>query len=310
MHTIEIPDNKKTISIPEHWDECTPDQLAMILQRAYQVSSGIIDMNTFYIIVFAKLTGLKAGSRYHFLRRLAPRKFSDINATIFQLAQQLCSWPFAQAPQLDPDEPPRMELNYDTVKNLLTPIKAGGVTFYGPADLLSDITFAEFRAALREMDAHIEAAKDPEATTEALEYLNRFMAILYRPAKEKPGQRAAYNPDDLHTYTHLAKAIPLWQKNTALLWFTYCIKFIQTEDINIDGQIINLAVLFPKSTGGTGTAKKGIGWAGLLFDVAKDGPFGDAEKTDRIGLFDILLYMYKNHHDNKEMERKLKTKKK
>src|SRR5690606_11517087 len=137
MHTIEIPDNKKTISIPEHWDECTPDQLAMILQRAYQVSAGIIDLNTFYIIVFAKLTGLKAGSRYHFLRRLAPRKFSDINATIFQLAQQLCAWPFAQAPQLDPDEPPRMELNYDTVKNLLTPIKAGGLTFYGPAGLLS-----------------------------------------------------------------------------------------------------------------------------------------------------------------------------
>jgi len=310
MHTIEIAEKDKVIKLPEHWDECTEEQAAYILQQAFRVSAGIIDVNTFRVLVFSHLTGFRVTPAYHLLRRLSPGRFLESNAMVYQLAEQLCAWPFAEAPKTDQDETPRLELSLDTVKNLFPVIKAGGNTLFGPADLLADLTFSEFRSALREMDAHLEYAKDPDTAQEAMDTLNRFMAVLYRPAVGRDGQRARYQPDDLHKYAHLAKSIPLWQKNTTLLWFTYCIRYIQTEDINIDGQVINLSVLFPKSTGGNGTGKKGIGWAGLLYDIAKEGPFGDAEKTDNVGLFDILLYMYKNHLDNKEMERKLKSKKK
>lgn len=63
----------------------------------------------------------------------------------------------------------------------------------------------------------------------------------------------------------------------------------------------------PAQTAGTATAKKGVGWAGLLYDVAKEGLFGDVEKTDKTGLFDVFVYLYKRHHDNKELERKYKS---
>lgn len=309
MHTIEIPDNDKVITIPSHWDECMPEQLAYILQRAFEVVSGTIDVNAFRVLVFAKLTGFQPNTRYYFTKRMAPSKHAEVNAMIYQLAEQLCSWPFSEVPALEDDTPPAIELNIDTVKNLLPVIQCRRTKFVGPADLLADLTFAEFRAAIREMDMHIAHAKDPDSVSEAMDALNRFMAVLYRPCNVS-GVRTPFDADELPKYALLASAIPLWQKQTTLLWFTYCIKYIQTEDINIDGQIINLSVLFPKSSGGTGTAKKGIGWAGLLYDIAKEGPFGNAEKTDKAGLFDILLYMYKNHLDNKELERKLKKKKK
>lgn len=310
MHKIEIPDRSKTITIPENWDECTPDQLTYILQRSYQVLAGVIDLNTFRILIFARLTGLQVGARYYFIRRTAPDGHNEINAIVYQLAEQLCGWPFSEAPKQEDAQPTQHELNINTVKNLFPTIKAGGITFHGPADLLSNLTFAEFRAALREMDAHIEAARDPESAAEALDHLNRFMAVLYRPEKGKPRRRVPFDPEDHHTYAYLARVIPLWQKNTTLLWFSYCIKYIQSEDIIIDGQIINLSVLFPKSSSGNGTERKGVGWAGLLFDIAKDGPFGKTDKTDQAGLFDVLLYLYKNHLDNKEMERKIKNRKK
>ncbi len=309
MHTIEIPEKGKLITIPEHWDECTPSQLEYILKRAFDVVSGTMDMHTFRVMVFAGLTGLRKTPGYHFTRKVAPGKHEEVNAMVFQLAGQLCSWPFSEAPRQEGDEAEKHEMNIDTVKNLLPTIHSKGTAIHGPADLLADITFGEFRSALREMDAHIDRAKDPDAVKEAMDALNRFMAVLYRPSGTGRGKRSTFVADGIQRYADLAKAIPLWQKQTTLLWFTYCIKYIQTEDINIDGQTINLSVLFPKSTDGSGTAKKGVGWAGLLYDIAKDGPFGDAEKTDKVGLFDILLYMYKNHLDNKELERKLKKKK-
>jgi len=308
MHTIEIAEKGKVITVPECWDECTAEQAEYILKKAFQVSAGVIDVNTFRVLIFCHLTGFKVTPAYHFAKRLRLDSWLASNAMIYQLAEQLCSWPFSQVRTFADDDTPRLELSLDTVKNLFPIIKSGGNTFYGPADLLADLTFSEFRSALREMDAHLDYARDPETANEAIDALNRFMAVLYRPRDSKSGQRMSFRSDDLYKYAHLVKIIPLWQKNTTLLWFAYCVKYIQTEDINVDGQTINLSVLFPKSTGGTGTAKKGIGWAGLLYDIAKEGPFGDAEKTDNVGLFDILLYMYKNHLDNKEMERKLKSK--
>lgn len=307
MHTIEIPENNKTITLPSCWEECTREESDYILKRAFEVVSGQIDIPTFRVYVFAHLTGFQITPGYYVTKRLARDHHEEINANIYRLAEQLCSWPFAAAPAID-GNPAKQELNIDTVKNLLPVITVGDNILYGPADVLGDLTFGEFRAAIREMDAHIAAAKDPDTASEALDAINRFMAVLYRPGANK--RRTPFDANETDKYTTLTKKIPLWQKQATLLWYSYCIKYIQTEDIIIDGQTINLSILFPKSSGGTGTAKKGIGWAGLLFDVAKEGIFGDAEKTDKAGLFDILIYLYKNHHDNKETERKLKKHKK
>lgn len=302
MHTLEIPESNKTITLPEHWDECTPSQAHFIIQESFDVVAGRTSMADFRARVFIHLTGLEADTKYHYTRRVNPGTAQEANATIVRLSEALCAWPF----HLNEDQ---FELNMDTVRNLLPFIKAGNNTLAGPSDLLADLTFGEFRAALREMDEHIRMTRDPEESEGAIHYLDRFVGVLYRPLDANKN-RMPYDPDNIAKHTFLAKFAPLWQKQTILLWFTYCVKYIQTEDINIDGNTLNLSALFPKQSAGTGTAKKGIGWAGLLYDVAKEGVFGHIEKTDRAGLFDVLVYLYKRHLDNKELERKYKTKRK
>lgn len=42
-----------------------------------------------------------------------------------------------------------------------------------------------------------------------------------------------------------------------------------------------------------------LGWVSVLYALASDGVFGDAEKTDRAGLFDVLCLLYDNYHKNR-----------
>lgn len=107
-------------------------------------------------------------------------------------------------------------------------------------------------------------------------------------------------------------------RTAILLWFTYCINYIQTEDLIISGRTINLKTLFPKPK--DSPLKKGemvedrrgkgsgSGWTSLLYAIAKEGIFGNAEATDKTGLFDVLLYMYDQHMENKKLKAKYSKK--
>lgn len=308
MHQIEIPDIGKTFSLPDSWEECTPQQLEFILPLAFRVLSGEMDIHEFTVRIFCHITGLRKGPRSDFLKKIRPAQVQDSYAMVSQLANQLCGWPFqpVESPQGYED---RLELALNTHVNLLPVIKVGRRKLIGPADLIADLTFAEFRIAIREMDQHIAYAKHQDLHADSTAALDRFIAVLYRPLDPSTGKKQSFTPDSIRKLSPIASRIPSWKKNTILLWFSYCVNYIQSEDVVIDGQTINLSVLFPKSTGRTDTGKKGIGWAGLLFDVSKEGPFGTVEKTDQVGLFDILLYLYKNHHDNMQLQKRLKSKK-
>lgn len=308
MHQIEIPDIGKTFSLPDSWEECTPQQIEFILPMAFRVLSGEMDIHEFSVRIFCKLTGLRKGPRSNFLKKIRPAQVQDSYAMVSQLADQLCGWPF-QPVESPMDDEGRLELALNTHVNILPVIHAGRKELIGPADLIADLTFAEFRIAIREMDQHIAYAKHQDLQADSIAALDRFVAVLYRPLDPSTGKKQRFNSETIQKLSPITAKIPSWKKNTILLWFSYCINYIQSEDVLIDGNNINLSVLFPKSTGRTGTEKKGIGWAGLLFDVSKEGPFGTVEKTDQIGLFDILLYLYKNHHDNMKLQKRLKSKK-
>ena len=45
----------------------------------------------------------------------------------------------------------------------------------------------------------------------------------------------------------LVARIEPWQKNLILLWFASCLKFLQTQDIVINGETVELGRLFGKA---------------------------------------------------------------
>jgi len=302
MHVIEVPDRELKLELPSSWDETSIEQACEIFKLSYMHLAGFIDRNEYLTRSLFYLTGMKRNHRIKAWESMAPEEIVlEKNAKIYQMGEDLCTWSLNDK---------GTQINYETVRNNLPVISVGRKKLYGPADLITDLTFGEFRAAVDEMATHFRLASDIDTIKESDEALNRFIACLYRPAKktrskELPKTRQTFNRSTINTsYT---APIPIWQKTMILLWFSYCIKFLKSEDLLIENRIVNLSVLFPEDEYqevSSEPSASGAGWSSLLFSLAEKGVFGNIENVDKQGIFDILLYLYDNHLKQQKLKRK------
>lgn len=289
MNTLEIIERNLKIDVPSHWDEMEPEQLALILRNAFIFSSGVITYHDFMLRAFYSLAGVKRNWKTILWERVAPRSIvEEKNANAFSLASQYADF------LLKENKDGLLEINYDTVINHFPLISIKGESWYGPATMLADLTFGEFRAANEEMNDYFRDKDDHS--------LLRMIACLYRPAAadQDPSNQPTREPfsrSKLETYAQSLGKLEEWKRLTILLWFTWCINYIQTEELLIEGKKISLQVLFPRTDSGDESETKtaGLGWTGVLYSIAKEGLFGNIEQTDKSSLFDVLLFMYDNH---------------
>lgn len=307
MHKIEIPDRDLTLELPSNWYEATPAQAAKLFKLAFKLMTNQIGKNDYIVESLFFLTGMKRNWRIKVWESMAPAELVlEKNAKLYEMGNELCMWPFDS----EIEEP---RIKYETVINNLPEVMVGRKRLLGPSTLLADLTFVEFRTAIEQMNTHTKLAKDPEAALEAEEALNRFIACLYRPAKRRPLNsneplvREAFNRSRIKT--KFAAKLPIWQKSMILLWFSYCIKYIQSEDIELEGRVINLSPLFPPppviyTADEEPTNNDSLGWVSLVFAIAEKNIFGDAKATDSQNLFDILAYMYDSHLKQQKQNRR------
>jgi hypothetical protein len=290
MHKIEIPDANKTIEIPADWDDCTSDQVEYIIKNAFDVVSGSITLVDFQRKLFCYFTGLKSSVKYDYQNSMGLA--DQANETICLLSEKLCQWPFHV--QENEFGQLQAEFQYNTVINFFKEIKTKSAVLYGPADLLEDLTFAEFQWANSHSQDYFRLMKANQIV-DAEEALDYFLACLYRPGTK--GRRDQFHIDDIVEYASLFSQVPPWKKYCILLWYTYSISVIQSIPLTIHGSEIDFSILFPTPTKeekeGLETRKQGLGWRGALYDLAESGVFGPIEKTERTPLFTILVYMYK-----------------
>lgn len=280
MNTIEIPDKSITIEIPSSWDECSPEQTYFLLEKAFKVVSGKLSIGMFRIIAFQHFTGLKFGLSYRIKQRLGLNQ--KVNSEIARISKIFCDWIFEED-----DE--QYHLTFDSVINHFP----GFNGCYGPADLLSDLTFGEFQEALVLMTEYTESQKSESPSNDAL---HEFIKTLYRPkvrGQRVPltGYRSKINFDN----------IPDWKLKVTLMWFTNCVQAIKAEDLTISGVEVNFSPLFPEEEKSR-SKRKGLnlGWNGILLDVAESGVFGKATEVNETPLYDILFYLLKKQDDHKQ----------
>ncbi|MEO9474139.1 MAG: hypothetical protein ABJG41_01350 [Cyclobacteriaceae bacterium] len=208
-------------------------------------------------------------------------------------------------------------------------------TIYGPSHMLTDLSFGEFRSALEELDEyfHLANSQQPKAKSQ----LNRFIATLYRP--ERAGyqeqlrsetfdgqRREPFNRNRIDINARYAAHIDHVTKTAILLWFTYCINYLQTEELEISGRTISLRPLFPRSArvghpeGGRPVPVEGQSnsqkpkansqnsWLSILYTLAKEGPFGSIDQTEKVGLLDVLVYMYDQYQQTQRLKSQSKKK--
>lgn len=288
MNSIEISEKKMKIDIPSHWDECTAEQVEDILKLAFSVMNGTLSLNEFRIKVFVYLSGLKLGLIYLIKQRLGLNNF--LNQRIYLLSQQLCGWVFSHS--IDD----KYELNFNSICNPFAIINS---KFHGPDDLLSDITFLEFKSAIGTMNEFFEAKEDPILASQLLDL---FIATLYRPLGNDE-QKVPFNKHIINAANF--ENVPAYIKHSILLWFSFCVKTLQEDELTINGIDVDLSVLFPKGSS-FGKKDRGVnlGWHGVLLDIAEEGVFGDAEKTGNTLLYDILIFLLKKHQDIKKANKK------
>lgn len=300
MTTLEIPERDIVVEIPSHWDEMSADQRLFCLKNALFASMQIISIEECRVRCLFYLAGISRSWRSvaHEGIRSANQR-GDKYSRIYLLSEVCTEFLFKRS---DKGE---LEISYDTLYNHFPELQAGEVFLYGPAHLLADLSFGEFRAALEEMQDYFRS-KEEEA-------LHRFVACLYRP--ERPGyKQAASSPDfdglrrepfnraRIDAHAQLVAKVPVVYHHITLLWFTHVLQYIQREDLVLGGEQVNFAPLFPRAA--EGPKPQSNAWTSLLHAIAKEGPFGKVQDTDRAGLFDVLLYMRETHLQNLKLKSK------
>lgn len=303
MNTLEIPEKDISVEIPSHWDEMTHRQRIYCLRQGLMATSGMVDMDTARISCLYHLLGISSTWGTIARERVSSElRVQEKYSRILLLAEELCGFLFSQ------DKDGRWELSYETVYNHFPILQAGKVTLHGPAHLLADVSMGEFRAAVEEMREYFED-RNPHA-------LHRMIACLYRPQrreyevlKEREDfdglRREPMNRARIEDNARHAAKVSSFLQQAVLMWFSYMIGYIQKEPIVLSGNEVSFQPLFQ---GGGDSGRSTGGWDAVLRRVGKDGPFGDVEKTDRAGLYDVLLYMLDCHEENRKLKRNLKKK--
>lgn len=182
-------------------------------------------------------------------------------------------------------------------KQIITEIKVGakyqffGTRFlYGPADNFDNLTLAEF--------SDTESCLDNFDTTQEDIWLDRFLAVLYRPKKKiYHPHHADFDGDIRQPYNfHLndfiatmVQKVPVNVKLAVVLWYTGC-----RNDF-----VSNNQFLFSKSN--SDKAKETGGWTDVMHGLA--GPkFGTVEQTGRTNLKVIARELKELHKHAQEFK--------
>lgn len=308
MNTIELSEKEINMEIPSHWDEMDADQRGYCLKQALWASLDLITVDEAKIRCLYHLLGIERDWKSVMKERISSREaVMEKNSRIYLLAQQLITFLFKTT------EKGSLEINYDTVYNHFPELTAGKTKLYGPAHLMADISFGEFRAAIECMNEYFENREEMA--------LCRLIACMWRP--ERDGFEAAKRSDDFDGYRRqpfnrakieqnalAVKNVSTVTRTGILLWFTYTLQYIQSEDLILGGSQVNFSPLFPKAKKvdieTEDRRDRGYGWVSVLNSVSKEGPFGDTSKTEKVGLFDVLLYMLEMHDQNQKLKAKTK----
>lgn len=149
---------------------------------------------------------------------------------------------------------------FKTCRNLLPEYHG----FKGPSDWLNDLKFGELVqcATLLEQET---AAEDPE------DIYREIARTLYHIPEGEPV------PDVL-----------AWH---APVLFGSVWKEIQSGPVDINGRMVDFSIIF-KSTGPRRADDK-TGWAGISFEIAAAGVFGNVAQLDASPFWAVLMYLYK-----------------
>lgn len=292
MNTIEVFETGKVVQVPGSWSEMTPKQVRgvfRIFERCLRRGESPLDFN---VRVLWMLLGV---------RRTVKGWFTDIfngsssvrDENVYRMCETFLGFLFSEE---------SAALTFDSVANPMPVVRSGLVRLYGPGELLQDLTFGEFR--------HASAAINRFFRSHEPEDLDECIAFLYRRRCRKANRAGRMVPDvdqrNARGHIHRASRLKGWQKNLVMMWFSACLKYLQSGVLEIDGEEIDLSRLFAGDDKHSGVS---FGWNDLLVEVAKENTLGNIDRVDEEPLFSVLSIMWHNYKERKRNEQIIKASK-
>lgn len=292
MIDVEFHGTGITTSLPENWSEMSARQIRRVFRLNDHCSRKGRGPAQFRILMLYQLLGIRPSWKTSLLLKGEEGQQLAENVTI------LCDKCLANFFRKDESGVPH--LVFDDIRNSLPVIRRGATRrpLVGPADLLQDLSFGEFRHASDALNSFFQSAN--------LTDLDECVAILYR-IRSRKANRAGRKVVGMDPARDIARVIriPSWKKNLVLMWFSACLQFLQTQTLRIDGEDVPLQQLFAGE--GNGPSQYASTWSDLLLQIAKDGALGPADRVDEEPLFSILKIMWCNYKEAKRYEKIAKT---
>ncbi|HZK95506.1 MAG TPA: hypothetical protein VFC67_14965 [Prolixibacteraceae bacterium] len=303
MNELLIPEKKIKVNYPSSWDEIKGENVCRIGEIMHDCYMGKIDYD-----MARKLAADEFLNRVNSDNKPALDEGSvDFWSTESLLADSV-DFLFNREEMKDGNE--NVSINPKFCTQLVPWVKVGLRWYIGPKDLLSDLTIFEFKEASWRIGKYSETRDD--------QYLNEIFAVLYQPggligkrrlrsAIIETHSRASLQQQD-RNYRMAIKAathVPIGLKFMIYLFFIGCMNWLREEAVEIDGNEIRFGCLFPKSrdkTEGGASMENDTGMAGILFQMAESGVFGNMEQTSKVSMWDVFLRLLQIHNQIKKMK--------
>lgn len=262
LHDGQVSYNRQ---IPDTWNELTADQLLKVADILYNPSPDVTSIEVALLVALG-------GINRHTIRRMLPEVMKE------QLLP-LVSW------IRETEEP--------FTRQLLPIISISRGQYFGPADYLKNIRFAEFDFA--ERDLH-QWHQDPEDELA----LYRFIACLYRRPRKNYDHQIDPDGDrrEKFNYVQAERNAVLLQQGMSrriamaiLLWYKGCRHFITTRHHRIfDGANQSDDPAAPA-------------YFGLMREIAKTGTYGPFEQVEDMYMYNALHEMECALDEQEEIKR-------
>jgi len=281
MHTIEIPEKKLKINVPEDLGECNDVQYINMCQLLFKYDNDQITWTEF-----------KTHSIYY-LMNMVPKNKSlgeDLDtlkyANISMLAELVESF-------FEVNDEGQKVIKQYYINNPIYKIRGAFKNYYGTSDEFNNVKSGEYVDAL----GHFADFNE----THDINYLYLLLATFYREKESwfsrlfKPfstDKRIAYNAERVPELAKTFKYQPIGLVYGFYLLFASFQKYLGSAKIYVQGNEIDLSILFNNAEETTESELPGLNFKSILYTISESGTFGSLKEVEKIPLWELIIRMY------------------
>ena len=270
MIIIDIPEKKKTFSLPEEMSECDGRQYIDMSKLIYMFNVGEINYSDFCKLAVYALLGLKQSNK----KGKTDQKWENV----FTLSEKVIS--FFDIEEKDGKKILSLK-NYDITNKL--PVYKLFRSWYGPEDGFMNISYGQYSDGLEEYISYSQ--------TGDLHALRLLFSIFYRKKNLFTGKLEKYDFDKAKKRADgIFMHCDIRYLYGFYLLFEAFQKYTSSGSITVFGEEIDLSIIYEDA--GVKSAVPGIGIHGIVNDLAETGIFGNADGVRETNFWRVALQLY------------------